>query len=117
MSEAKSFNGLAGMLKKPSPWLAGEDLNGLGDVPVEIEDVLIYDDVSFEAGRKEKDVPAIKFKGKTKQLVLRTAANRKMLIKKFGTDTKVWRGQKITLYFDPDVMRGGIKTGGIRIRD
>jgi hypothetical protein len=116
MSDAKSFEGLSGLLRKPSPWLAGEDLNGMGDVEVEIEDVLVYDEVSFDAGRKEANVPTLRFKGKQKQLVLRTAVNRKTLVRKFGTDTKKWRGQKITLYFDPTVKRGGEVTGGIRIK-
>lgn len=114
--EAKSFNGLSGLLKKPSPWLAGEDLNGMGDVEVKIEDVLLYDEISFEAGRKEKSVPAIKFEGKSKQLILRASCNRKSLVAKFGTDTKAWRGKVITLYFDPTVKRGGEVTGGIRIK-
>jgi hypothetical protein len=113
---AHSFEGLSGLLRKPSPWLAGEDLNGLGDVEVTIEDVLVYDEVAFEAGRKERDIPALKFAGKQKQLVLRAAVNRKTLVRKFGTDTKKWRGQKITLYFDPSVKRGGETVGGIRIK-
>jgi hypothetical protein len=114
--EAKSFEGLSGLLRKPSPWLAGEDLNGLGDVEVMIEDVLLYDEVSFEAGRKEQNVPALKFKGKAKQMILRAACNRKTLVRKFGTDTKKWRGQTITLYFDPSVTRGRETVGGLRIK-
>ncbi|MBF9653906.1 hypothetical protein IAI21_11155, partial [Streptococcus pseudopneumoniae] len=76
-----------------SQWLASEDLAGLGDVPCEIEDVLIYASVTFDAGRKEANVPALKFKGKIKQLVLRTSANRKTLVAMFGADTKAWRGK------------------------
>ncbi len=114
--EAKSFQGLSGLLRKPSPWLAGEDINGLGDIEVEIEDVLLYDEVTFDAGRKEKNVPALKFVGKTKQLILRAAANRKALVRLFGTDTKQWRAKHIKIYFDPSVKRGGEVVGGLRIK-
>lgn len=103
------------MLRAPSPWLAGEDLNGMGEVEVTIEDVLVYDEVPFDQGRKEKNVPALKFAGKQKQLVLRTGANRKALVSAFGTDTKAWRGKKIKLYFEPNVKMKGTLVGGIRI--
>lgn len=114
--EAKTFTGLSGMLRAPSPWLAGEDLNGMGDIEVEIEDVLLWDEVAFDAGRKEKNVPSLKFVGKQKQLVLRTGANRKALVAAFGTDTKQWRGKKIVLYFEPNVKMKGVLVGGIRIK-
>src|SRR5690606_13750846 len=100
-----SFTGLSGMLRT-SPWLASEDLVGLGDIQVEIEDVLLYDEVAFDRGRKERNVPTLKLKGKAKQLVLRATANRKALVKLFGSDTKKWRDQKITIYHDPDVRFG-----------
>lgn len=114
--EPKVFTGLSGMLRT-SPWLASEDLVGLGDVPAEIEDVLLYDEVAFDKGRKERNVPALKFKGKAKQLVLRTSANRRALVRMFGANTQTWRGQTIYLYHDPDVRFGGKAVGGIRIKD
>lgn len=116
MSEPKKFEGLSGMLRAPSPWLAGEDLNGMGDVEVVIEDVLLYDEVAFDAGRKERNVPTLKFVGKQKQLVLRTGANRKALVAAFGTNTKDWRGKKIAIYFEPNVKMKGQLVGGIRIK-
>ena len=114
--EAKPFSGQSAALKPPTPWLAGEDLNGRGDVPVEIEQVLVYDEVAFDAGRKEKGVPALKFKDRQKQLVLRTSTNRKMLVSLFGTDTKNWIGKTVALYFEPNVMMKGKQVGGIRIK-
>lgn len=114
--EAKSYTGLTGALRT-SPWLASEDLIGLGDVAAEIEDVLIYDAVVFDGGRKEANVPALKFKGKQKQLVLRTSANRKTLVRMFGANTQTWRGKTIHLYHDPAVKFGGKTVGGIRIRE
>jgi hypothetical protein len=115
-NNAKVFTGLSGMLRT-SPWLASEDLVGLGDVPAEIEDVLLYDEVAFDKGRKEKNVPALKFKGKAKQLVLRTSANRRALVRMFGANTQAWRGQTIFLYHDPEVRFGGRAVGGIRIKE
>ncbi len=114
--ESKSFNGLSGALRT-SPWLASEDLVGLGDVECEIEDVLIYDEVAFDRGRSEKNVPTLKFKNKQKQMVLRTSANRKALVRLFGSDTKNWRGKLIKVYHDPTVRFGGKVVGGLRIRD
>ena len=111
----KSFSGLSGALRV-SQWLASEDLAGLGDVPCEIEDVLIYESVTFDAGRKETNVPALRFKGKAKQLVLRTSCNRKALVRLFGADTKNWRGKTITLYHEPNVRFGGKVVSGIRIK-
>jgi hypothetical protein len=115
-SNAKVFTGLSGMLRT-SPWLASEDLVGLGDVPAEIEDVLLYDEVAFDKGRKERNVPALKFKGKAKQLVLRTSANRRALVRMFGANTQAWRGHTIFLYHDPEVRFGGRAVGGIRIKE
>lgn len=114
--EPKVFTGLSGMLRT-SPWLASEDLVGLGDVPAEIEDVLLYDEVAFDRGRRERNVPALKFKGKAKQLVLRTSANRRALVRMFGANTQAWRGQTILLYHEPDVRFGGKAVGGIRIKE
>jgi hypothetical protein len=115
-NNAKVFTGLSGMLRT-SPWLASEDLVGLGDVPAEIEDVLLYDEVAFDKGRKERNVPALKFRGKAKQLVLRTSANRRALVRMFGANTQAWRGQTIYLYHDPEVRFGGRAVGGIRIKE
>lgn len=114
--ESKSFNGLSGALRT-SPWLASEDLVGLGDVEATIEDVLIYDAITFDGGRTEKNVPTLKFAGKQKQLVLRTSANRKTLVHMFGSDTKAWRGKTVRLFHDPSVKFGGKAVGGIRIRE
>ena len=114
--ESKSFTGLSGALRT-SPWLASEDLVGLGDVACEIEDVLIYDKVAFDKGREEVNVPAIKFKGKAKQLVLKASANRKALVRMFGADTKNWRGKTVMIYHDPSVKFGGRAVGGLRIKE
>jgi len=115
-NKGEPYSGPSGGLKKPSDWLASEDLPPGQDVDVTIEDVLKYRDVKFEAGRALPIVGALKFAGKEKQLIL-NATNRKKLVKTFSSDTKLWRGQKIALYVDTNVRSpaGGI-TSGIRIR-
>jgi hypothetical protein len=115
MNEPKSYTGLSGALRT-SPWLASEDLIGLGEVPAEIEDVLIYDAVTFDGGRTEQNVPALKFKAKAKQLVIKTSANRRALVRMFGADTRNWRGKTVHLYHDPSVKFGGKQVGGLRIK-
>jgi len=116
MNEAKTFTGLSGALRT-SPWLAGEDLVGIGEVQCVIEQVLIYDEVMFDGGRKEKNVPTLKFKDKQKQLVLRTSANRKVLVTAFSSDTRKWIGRTVYLYFDDTVKFGNKVVGGIRIKE
>ena len=115
MSEAKSYQGLSGALRT-SPWLASEDLVGLGEVEAVIEDVLVYDEVMFDGGRKEKNVPTLKFRDKQKQLVLRTSCNRKALVAAFGANTRNWREKTVKLFHDPSVKFGGKQVGGIRIK-
>lgn len=106
------FDGRASQMRA-SPWLSAEDIMGLGDVEVEIENVFFYKDTEFDEGRKE-DVYAVKFKGKKAQLVL-NATNRKSLVARFTVDTKKWREQKIKLYV-VTVNAFGKQAAGIRIR-
>jgi len=40
---------------------------------------------------------------------------RRVLIAAFTDDPKLWVGQKMTLFCDPEVMWAGVKVGGIRI--
>jgi len=113
------FHGRSAEMRKPTNWLASEDLLDLGPVPVVIEGVFKHVDAEFDGGRKET-VYALKFKDKQKQLVL-NATNRKTLVDMFGT-TKVdqWIGKTITLVVVDNVRKPGGKRGetttGIRIQ-
>jgi hypothetical protein len=102
-------------MKKDTPWLASEDLIGLGDVKVVIESVFRHVDVEFDAGRKEKTVYSVKFKGKAKQLVL-NSTNRKTLVSKFGVNVKDWAEKEVILYVDPNVRMMGKVVPGVRIK-
>lgn len=109
------FEGRSGEMKKDTPWLASEDIIGLGDVTVEIVCCHRHRDVEFDAGRKEACVYSVEFKGKKKQLVL-NSVNRKSLVSLFGVNVKDWAGQTIKLYVDPHVKMMGKIVPGIRIR-
>lgn len=115
MSKAEVFSGRSSEMKKDTPWLSSEDIIGLGDVQVVVEGVCRHQDVEFDAGRKEKTVYSIKFKGKQKQLVI-NSTNRKMLVSKFGVNVKDWVGKEVTLYVDTNVRMMGKTVNGIRIK-
>ena len=97
---------------KPTPWLASEDIMGLGEIEVTIESVNKVLGAEFDMGRKE-DVFTVGFTGKKKQLVL-NATNRKTLVAMFGADVTAWKGQKVRLTTVKCKMMGKW-TNGIRI--
>ena len=100
---------------RDSIWLTAEDLVEGKDVSAEIAAVLLYPEVTFEAGRKKTNVIGVKFVGKERILLL-NATNRKSLNKMFGNITKLWKGQSITLYV-AEVQFGGETVKAVRIRN
>lgn len=116
-NKGETYTGPSGGIKKPSEWLASEDLPAETDVEVTIEDVRRFKDVKFEGGRAVPVVGALKFAGKEKLMIL-NATNRKRLVAQYTTDTKKWRGVKVALYVKPDCKNpsGGAPIPGIRIR-
>jgi hypothetical protein len=107
MSEATTFEGRTSAMRT-SPWLASEDLDGLGEVPVTIESVFQHKDAIMQDGRKQPKLFAVKFEGKDRQLVL-NATNRKTLAAAFGSE--------ILLYVKDGVRNpAGGTTKGIRIK-
>lgn len=109
------YEGPSGGLKKETIWLASEDIGLNKEVKVKIQDVERYKNVTFDAGRVEPKVAALRFEKTEKRMVL-NATNRKTLVKMFGMDTKEWRGKEIVLWVDPNVKMKGEKVGGIRIK-
>jgi hypothetical protein len=102
---------------KTSPWLASEDLLGVGTVKMEIESINRNEDIDMEGGRKEALLFSIKFKGVPKQMIL-NATNRRMLSAAFGADTKAWIGNSVELYVQDGIRKpgkGGGTTTGLRI--
>lgn len=103
---------------RASPWLASEDLAGLGDVSVVIECVVKIENAVLQDGRTEKLLWGLKFQGKDKSMVL-NATNRKTLTLAYGALTKEWPGKQVTLYVQDGVKKPGARgetTTGLRIR-
>lgn len=115
--ETKPYTGkVSGM--KTSPWLASEDLEGLGkvggnvrgSVNVKISGVFRNENVTLDAGRVEKCLFSVSFHGVEKQMIL-NATNRKTLTKAFGADTKKWIGGEIELIAQDGIQKPGAKKG------
>lgn len=112
----EKFEGRTAVMRK-SEWLSAEDLDGAGDVKVEIEGVFLHKNVPMDGGRKEPKLFSLKFKDKERQLII-NASNRKTLFGLFGADTKQWPGKAITIYVKDGVKAvGGGTTKGIRIKE
>ena len=100
------FTGRTSAMRTNTPWLASEDLMGLGPVKVTIEGVYHHDEAIFDAGRKEKNVFSVKFAGKEKQLVL-NSTNRRRLVALFDTtDVTKWKGKEVTLVVSETKLMG-----------
>lgn len=115
--ETKPYAGkVSGM--KTSPWLASEDLEGLGktggnvrgSVNVKISGVFRNENVTLDAGRVEKCLFSVSFHGVEKQMIL-NATNRKTLTRAFGADTKKWIGGEIELIAQDGIQKPGAKKG------
>lgn len=111
---ATPYRGPAGAFRD-SPWLTAEDLPDGKDTVVEIVDVLLRKDVTFQGGRVKPAVGTLKFKGLNRELGLNTI-NRNSVVKMYGNNTEAWIGKRIALYVDPNVSMSGKIVRGLRIR-
>lgn len=89
------------------------DLADRGDVTLEIVKV-VKGKVTGKSG-KGSSKAMISFKGAERPLAA-GAAILSTIGRLYGNDTRKWVGQKITLYADHDVVFGGEKVGGVRVR-
>lgn len=112
--QGEVYTGPSGALKKPSPWLASEDI-GDKQPRVVIETVEIFSNVEFDQGRVEASLGALKFAGKEKRMVL-NSTNRKALVNLYGMNTGDWVGKPVVLFVDFNVKMMGKKVTGIRIK-
>jgi hypothetical protein len=99
-----------------SPWLASSDIDGLGEVELEIEGVFKHIDVKMHLGKVEPVLYALKFKGKEKQMVLNNV-NKRAMSNMFSADTRKWVGQKIRLFILEGIKLKGEVTRGLRIKN
>lgn len=110
----KTYTGPSGGLKKPSQWLASEDIADK-EVRVVIEAAEIYEAVEFEAGRTENHVSALKFQGKDKRMIL-NGTNRRTLVNLYGMLVADWIGKPVILYVDFRVKAFGVVKPGLRLK-
>lgn len=116
MNNDNEYTGVSGGLKKPTKWLASEDLPVGKFIQVEIERVEKHTDAEFDKGRKET-VGALRFKGREKAMVL-NATNRRLLVKLFGNNCADWKGKTVEIYVATGVKQVGGGTGlGLRLRE
>lgn len=90
------YDGPSG-ISRESTWLTHEDLFEGRDSTVTVEKVLRYPKLSFEKGREKNNAIGLQFK-ETKRVLLVNATNRKLMNAMYGTLTKGWKGQKVTLF-------------------
>lgn len=94
----------------PSNYLKKEDVSH--PITATIRDV-ITEEVSGDHGKESK--PVIRFNGSVKPMIL-NKGNGELLCSLYGDDSLAWHGKSIELYMDPNVMFGGKRVGGIRLR-
>ena len=92
-----------------SKFLRKDDVDD--DVIVTIKDVSLGD-MPGDSGEQRW---VLAFRELPKGLVLNTTSIR-VLEKAFGQDSDDWRGQKVSLYVDPNVSFKGQVVGGLRLR-
>jgi len=115
----EAFTGTTAAMRADNRWLGAEDIYGYGDVHVKITAVIRYTNVKFEDGRVKKELFALRFDGKKKELIL-SPTKRRPIVKAWGTNVQNWIGKTITLYVDTDVRKPGTrdeKTWGVRVRE
>jgi len=68
-------------------------------------------------GKDEDPVmkPALHF-NETKKPFILNKTNGESIAEAYGNNTEGWNGKEIVIYFDPTIMFGGKKTGGMRVR-
>jgi hypothetical protein len=110
----KEYSGPSG-IGRDSIWLTQEDLVEGKDIAVKIESVILYPEVTFQAGRKRANLLGLKFVGKDRVLGL-NATNRRALSQMFGNLASLWKGKTIALYVT-DTQMAGETVKCVRIRN
>ena len=82
---------------------------------VTIESVKVEDVQLPGTSSKERKV-VLAFVGAKKRMIL-NKTNAKRIAKMHGNKTEGWTGKEITLYFDPSVMFGRDRVGGVRVKE
>jgi len=98
----------------PSTYLAQEDLEGHPNQ----ERVCVIrgarmEDVDRDPTKPNK--PVVYIEGESRGIVL-NKTNNAMLINAFGDTSEQWAGKSFVLWWNPEVMFGADKTGGLRMK-
>lgn len=95
-------------------FIKSDDIKESGPVRFTIEDVGVAEfDSRKRPGSKEKKLELTVDEGK--KVTLNSTSTR-VLIGAYGDNTDKWAGKPVILYFDPDVMFGSKKVGGLRVK-
>jgi hypothetical protein len=89
------------------------DLYERGDITLEITKVVKGKVVGRDGKGKGKGM--IHFKGAERPLAAGTVIL-ESIARLYGNDTRKWIGKLVTLYADHEVVFGGSKVGGVRVR-
>ena len=76
------------------------------------------DRITFEAknGRPAQTRIVLTFGGEPTRKMSLNKTNLRVLVKVWGPKPAAWVGKVVQVYFDPEVMFGAEKTGGLRVR-
>ncbi len=91
-------------------YLKGEDVKGKGDRVVTISEVTIKE---FDDGTRKA---VLHFHKTDKQMVLNVTNANILQDITDSDDTDAWVGARVAIYFDPNVMYAGKRTGGLRLK-
>lgn len=92
----------------PSSWLKKEDCPVTATIAA-----VAQEEIKGDNGKELKAV--LRFRGDVKPMIL-NRGNADLLASTWGDDSDAWVGKKIEVYVDPNVMFGGKRVGGIRLR-
>jgi hypothetical protein len=98
----------------PSRYLSKDDVKRAVDpIRATIKDVLIE---TLGQGSDAEDKPVLHFRGSNLKPMVLNAGNWGIVEEAYGEDTETWTGKPVDIYYNPDVMFGKERTGGIRLR-
>lgn len=111
----REFTGHVTMMRADAEFYGAEDFIGRGDVPMQIEKVLEWENRKA-CGKTQELMHTLKFVGGTKELWIK-ATNRKMLTHLYGPNASAWKGKWVWICVEQCKSPNGGQTLGIRFRD
>ena len=97
-----------------SEYLKTDTIRASGPTHFTIKDYEIAEFKDEKTGKLVKKLALVV--GDDQPQILLNKENNRTLIEAFGDETDAWIGKTMEVYFDPKVMFGGKKVGGLRVR-